>query len=118
MLDATEFSDLLKKSGFNFSDETIDKIMSQADTNGDNMIQYEEFVPAIKDLLASKSFEFCPADPEPVEAPQVVDAAQNTVSALLSGGVVWEELGADKPVVRSSGYNKSSWKRALAGEVR
>ena len=56
MLATTEFSGLLRESSFNFSDETIDKIMSQADTNGDNTIQYEEFVLAIKDFARFQIF--------------------------------------------------------------
>merc|ERR1712054_758204 len=53
VLDALEFRDLLRKSGFNLDDDTITKIMVAADTNKDGVIQYEEFVPAMKALVAS-----------------------------------------------------------------
>jgi Ca2+-binding EF-hand superfamily protein len=51
VLDAIEFRNLLRKSGFGFDDQTISKIMVAADTNKDGVIQYDEFKPIMKDLI-------------------------------------------------------------------
>merc|ERR1712195_236796 len=56
VLQPAEFESLLRKSGFNFDDMTIRKIMSEADTNHDGLIDYEEFVPAILAIVGQKSF--------------------------------------------------------------
>lgn len=53
VLDATEFRDLLRKSGFGLDTDTIDKIMAAADTNKDGVVQYEEFVPAMRALISN-----------------------------------------------------------------
>jgi len=51
VLDAAEFRELLRKSGFGLDRDTIDKLMITADTNCDGVIQYEEFVPAMKAMI-------------------------------------------------------------------
>jgi len=51
VLDSSEFRELLRKSGFGLDRDTIDKIMITADTNGDGVIQYEEFVPAMRAMI-------------------------------------------------------------------
>merc|ERR1712195_277484 len=51
VLDALEFRDLLRKSGFQLDDETINMVMRKADTNHDGVIQYSEFVPAMRALV-------------------------------------------------------------------
>jgi len=51
VLDALEFRDLLRKSGFNLDDEFINRIMAAADTNQDGVIQFSEFVPAMKAVI-------------------------------------------------------------------
>eukprot|EP00658_Telonema_sp_P-2_P040695 TRINITY_DN2909_c0_g1_i2.p1 TRINITY_DN2909_c0_g1~~TRINITY_DN2909_c0_g1_i2.p1 ORF type:complete len:369 (+),score=76.11 TRINITY_DN2909_c0_g1_i2:3-1109(+) len=53
VLDVHEFRNLLLKSGFQLDDETIQRIMLAADTNNDGVIQYAEFVPAMRSLISS-----------------------------------------------------------------
>lgn len=53
VLDAIEFRDLLRKSGFGFDDATISKILREADSNNDGVLQFEEFVVAMRGLVAN-----------------------------------------------------------------
>merc|ERR1711988_50577 len=55
VLSPSEFETLLRKSGFNFDNMTIRRIMNAVDTNKDGVIQYDEFVPAIMALLRSRA---------------------------------------------------------------
>jgi Ca2+-binding EF-hand superfamily protein len=66
VLDALEFRDLLRKSGFNFDNETINRILVAADTNRDGVIQYSEFVPAMRSLVQTVNPVQAPPPPEPV----------------------------------------------------
>merc|ERR1711879_50899 len=45
-LDGTELRELLKRSGRKFSDDDVDKIIKDADRNGDNKISFQEFMNA------------------------------------------------------------------------
>jgi len=69
VLDALEFRDLLRKSGFNLDDTFINRIMSAADTNRDGVIQFSEFVPAMKAVIENlpreRYSEAAPAVPQP-----------------------------------------------------
>jgi len=66
VLDALEFRDLLRKSGFNFDNETINRILVSADTNRDGVIQYSEFLPAMRALVQTVNPVQAPPPPEPV----------------------------------------------------
>ena len=50
MLSPSELGNLLGKSGFDFDQSAIDKIVARADVNGDGMIDFEEFVPEMMRL--------------------------------------------------------------------
>jgi len=52
VLDAIEFRDLLRASGFGFDDATISKILREADTNNDGVLQFDEFLVAMSRLVA------------------------------------------------------------------
>merc|ERR1711935_585248 len=51
VLDSLEFRDVLRKSKFMFDNETISRILVAADTNRDGVIQYSEFLPAMRALF-------------------------------------------------------------------
>jgi Ca2+-binding EF-hand superfamily protein len=55
VLSPEEFESLLRKSGFNFDDNTIGEIMDSADVNHDGVIEYDEFVPAIMAMVGGKT---------------------------------------------------------------
>jgi len=46
-----EFEEILRRTNFNFSEETIKKCVAVADVNHDGMIDFDEFVPAMLRLL-------------------------------------------------------------------
>merc|ERR1711998_321191 len=52
VLDALELRDLLRKSGFNFDNATIARIMVAVDTNQDGKIQYSEFCRTMRILIS------------------------------------------------------------------
>merc|ERR1712188_281703 len=49
-----EFKRLLELSGFNFSADTVAKLMDAADVNHDGVIEYEEFIPVMRAILNEK----------------------------------------------------------------
>merc|ERR1712166_952291 len=51
VLDSLEIRDVLRKSKFMFDNETISRILVAADTNRDGVIQYSEFLPAMRALF-------------------------------------------------------------------
>jgi len=51
VLDKEEMTDLLEKTGFEFSADEVKGIMQSADVNNDGVISYEEFIPMIIRLL-------------------------------------------------------------------
>merc|ERR1711865_837214 len=53
VLDAIEFRDLLRKSGFGFKDEYISELLNAADINNDGVLQYDEFVVAMRGVVAN-----------------------------------------------------------------
>ena len=50
VLSRDEFAQVLRMSGFKFSQSAIDLMVKTADVNGDGVISFEEFVPAIMKL--------------------------------------------------------------------
>merc|ERR1711871_910604 len=53
VLTPTEFADLLSRSGFNFPPEVILKMVKEADTNQDGVIEFNEFMPAMLSILGA-----------------------------------------------------------------
>jgi len=68
-LDSVELRNLLRKSGFKFSDEAIQDLMISADTNHDGLIQFDEFCVAIKGLQSGGLPTGAPAMPSLADVP-------------------------------------------------
>jgi len=51
-LDREEFADLLTHGGFGISKKDVPALVEEADKNGDGIIQYEEFLPAMVKVLS------------------------------------------------------------------
>merc|ERR1712166_30570 len=51
VLSPVQFAKLLSQSAFNFSKDVIDELVRAADVNGDGVIEYDEFVPAMLRVL-------------------------------------------------------------------
>ena len=80
-LDKIELQDLLKKSGFNLSFDTIGKMMKTADTNGDGLIQFDEFVRAVAYLQNGDDGFPTPAAPG---MPNLADVPAAQLSRYMS----------------------------------
>jgi len=70
VLSATEFADLLQRSGFNLPPAVILKLIREADTNEDGLIQYEEFIPAMLRLKSAPPEYFDDAPQVSSDMPQ------------------------------------------------
>ena len=53
VLDQNELVHLLGVSGFDFDIEQVAKLIKKCDTNGDGVLQYEEFLPMMMEHLES-----------------------------------------------------------------
>merc|ERR1712086_907792 len=62
VLQPTEMVTLLQLSGFNIPAGTILDMVAAADVNGDGVIDYEEFVPAVSELLQAQKQQAAPTD--------------------------------------------------------
>jgi Ca2+-binding EF-hand superfamily protein len=108
VLDAQEFRELLRKSGFGLDRDTIDKIMVAADTNHDGVIQYEEFVPAVRAMinniggLANMPSEFA-------EQPHRRDMHPDAVPSPYYGGHPGFHPGHGHPGIYGSHYDGHSY---------
>jgi Ca2+-binding EF-hand superfamily protein len=54
VLQPSELKRLLQLSGFNISNETVNEIVAEADTNHNGVIEYEEFVPVAMSILKAQ----------------------------------------------------------------
>eukprot|EP00656_Telonema_subtile_P056734 TRINITY_DN9142_c0_g8_i1.p1 TRINITY_DN9142_c0_g8~~TRINITY_DN9142_c0_g8_i1.p1 ORF type:complete len:1064 (+),score=417.22 TRINITY_DN9142_c0_g8_i1:39-3230(+) len=85
-LDETEMVALLQNSGLNLSKSAIHRVMEEADTNDDGMIEYDEFVPLMANLF---------------ESMKVIDeAAENQASQQAAAAAATEQLFDDLPAAQ------------------
>jgi Ca2+-binding EF-hand superfamily protein len=78
VLDQREFSKLLQKSGLGFSQRMIRKLMMEADSNQDGVIQYDEYVPIMLEIIQALRVKSYKQEDE-------AEARQGAVSFLLNG---------------------------------
>jgi Ca2+-binding EF-hand superfamily protein len=65
VLQPAELANLLKLTGFNLDAGTILDVVASADVDGDGLIQYEEFVPVVRDMLSQSVMREGPAGANP-----------------------------------------------------
>merc|ERR1712166_55222 len=84
VLQPDELEQLLGLCGFDLSAEEIAQFVSEADTNQDGVIEYDEFVPVATKMLQGLK----PAASEPKAAP--VPAIDTTTNQQAAEGEAWE----------------------------
>ena len=82
MLQPQEFLELLSRCGLKFPADVVLEIFLKADTNQDGVIQYEEFIPAMKAIIAGAK-KATAAAPAPAAAAGAMPALADVPPAML-----------------------------------
>merc|ERR1712166_212874 len=89
VLTKTELRNLLQLCGFEFSDQEINKFISEADTDKDGVINYEEFVPTGRRRMNLATRKFVPGE--------IIDLSKDEPKIDLSKDEPQIDLSKDEP---------------------